>query len=62
MRVHTSFRDLKVWRGEVHTQLELGPRLGYCDQQLIVPVQGRLEEIGKMLNGLITSLQPSDDW
>jgi hypothetical protein len=42
--------------------LELGPRLGYCDRQLLVPVQRRLDEVGKMLNGLITSLQPPEDW
>jgi four helix bundle protein len=49
-------------QGEVDVQLELGPRLGYCDRQLVVPVQRRLDGIGRMLNGLITSLQPPDDW
>jgi four helix bundle protein len=49
-------------QGEVDVQLELGPRLGYCDRQLVVPVQRRLDEVGKMLNGLITSLQPPEDW
>jgi four helix bundle protein len=49
-------------QGEVDVQLELGPRLGYCDRELILPVQRRVDEIGKMLNGLITSLQPPDDW
>ena len=44
-------------QGEVDTQLEIAVRLGFCDRQTYHLLISRTEEVGKMLNGLITSLQ-----
>lgn len=47
-------------QGEVDVQAELAKRLGFCspaDYEALVP---RIDRIGRMLNGLITSLQPLD--
>lgn len=45
-------------QGEVDVQLELAVRLGYCAKEAHVPIAERIDRIGRMLNGLITSLQP----
>lgn len=46
-------------QGEVDVQLELATRLGYCPDVLAKPVRERVDRVGRMLNGLIESLQPS---
>jgi four helix bundle protein len=48
-------------QGEVDVQAEIGQRLGFCavaDYEALVP---RIDRIGRMLNGLISSLQPEHD-
>jgi|SRR5690349_14659075 four helix bundle protein len=50
-------------QGEVEVQIELAMRLGLCRRSEGKPILERAERVGRMLNGLITSLQPvgSDD-
>ncbi len=51
---------LLVARGslmELETHMIIGRELGYLNQQQIGAVQGQVEEVGKMLNGLIQSLR-----
>ena len=47
-------------QGEVDVQLELSIRLGYCEKPTHDPVRARVDRIGRMLNGLIRSLQAPD--
>ena len=48
-------------QGEVDVQVELAGRLGYCT--VSVEIRERIARVGRMLNGLIESLQPRDsDW
>ena len=50
-------------QGEVDVQLELARRLGLCSVVDYRRVRQRVDRIGRMLNGLIAPLQPSDrDW
>jgi four helix bundle protein len=50
-------------QGEVDVQLEIAQRLKYCDAAQYKRIQQRVDRVGRMLNGLITSLQPADeDW
>jgi four helix bundle protein len=50
-------------QGEVDVQIELGKRLGFGAEQDFLQVQPRIDRIGRMLNGLIESLQPEvRDW
>ena len=50
-------------QGEVDVQLEVARRLAYMTSDDYKKVAGRVESVGKMLNGLIESLQPTDeDW
>jgi four helix bundle protein len=42
---------------ELETQLEIGVRLGYLDRQAAAEASEKAEEVGKMLNGLRTSLK-----
>ena len=50
-------------QGEVDVQIELGRRLGFSSEQELLLVQPRIDRIGRMLNGLIESLQPDlRDW
>ena len=44
-------------QGEVEVQLELALRLGFVTSAECEPVARRVEEVGRMLNGLIRSLQ-----
>ena len=46
-------------QGEVDAQIELGKRLRFCTPADHIRVQTRVDRIGRMLNGLINSLQPS---
>ncbi|MBI3046785.1 MAG: four helix bundle protein [Acidobacteria bacterium] len=45
-------------QGEVEVQLEIARRLGFLTQQDYERLANRTAEIGKMLNGLIESMQP----
>ena len=50
-------------QGEVDVQLELAVRLGYCTKEAHRRIAERVDRIGRMLNGLIKSLQPAEpDW
>ena len=48
-------------QGEVDVQLELAKRLGFCEASDHARLQERVDRIGRMLNGLIRSLQPEGD-
>ena len=45
-------------QGEVDVQLELAARLSFCSAADRRAIQERVDRVGRMLNGLITSLQP----
>lgn len=45
-------------QGELEVQLEVAARLGFVGQRDVAPVMDRVAEVGRMLNGLIESLQP----
>ena len=47
-------------QGEVEVQIEIGYRLGFIKKPDFDRLSRRVEEIGRMLNGLIESLQPED--
>jgi len=49
-------------QGEVEVQLEVAKRLGFCSSSDYARLQERVERVGKMLNGLITSVQPGEPW
>jgi four helix bundle protein len=50
-------------QGEVDVQVEIAARLGFCSKEDGARVRLRIDRVGRMLNGLITSLQPTDeDW
>jgi four helix bundle protein len=44
-------------QGELEVQLEIAQRLGFASHKDIEPVVNRVAEVGRMLNGLIESLQ-----
>ena len=46
-------------QGEVEVQVELARRLGFCSEGDYERLAERTARVGRMLNGLITSLQPS---
>jgi four helix bundle protein len=48
-------------QGEVEVQLEIAVRLGFCRLSDVRRLQTRVDEIGRMLNGLIESLEQSED-
>jgi four helix bundle protein len=48
-------------QGEVDAQLEIAKRLGFCSVSDHDRIRERVDRIGRMLNGLIASLQPRDD-
>jgi four helix bundle protein len=45
-------------QGELEVQLEIAQRLGFVARHDIDRVMNRVAEVGRMLNGLIESLQP----
>ncbi|HVZ20872.1 MAG TPA: four helix bundle protein [Vicinamibacterales bacterium] len=45
-------------QGEIDVQLELAHRLGFCGVREYQRIAEHVDEIGRMLNGLIESLQP----
>ena len=47
-------------QAEVETQLLVAKRLGYCADDAHAAAMHRAEAVGKMLNGLIASIQPED--
>jgi four helix bundle protein len=49
-------------QGEVDVQIELAKRLGSCTPSDHARLQERVDRIGRMLNGLITSQQPAGPW
>ena len=48
-------------QGEVDVQLELALRLGFLKRSQYDDVARRVDEVGRMLNGLIASMQPADE-
>jgi four helix bundle protein len=48
-------------QGEVEVQMEIALRLGYCSRVEYVRIQRRVSRVGRMLNGLIASLQTEND-
>src|SRR5688572_30914084 len=48
-------------QGEVDVQLELALRLGFLKRSQYDEVARRVAEVGRMLNGLIASMQPGDE-
>jgi four helix bundle protein len=45
----------------VYVQLEIAKRLGYVSTADHRQIAERVNRVGRMLNGLIRSLQPADD-
>jgi four helix bundle protein len=51
---------LHIARGsfaELETQLHLARDIGYLDDAALVPVLGRLDEVGRLLNAVIVGLR-----
>jgi four helix bundle protein len=48
-------------QAEVEVQLEIGMRLGFLVEEDYKRLLALVTEVGKMLNGLIASMQPTDD-
>ena len=48
-------------QGEVDVQLELALRLGFLPRSQYDKVAQPVDEVGRMLNGLIESMQPQDE-
>jgi four helix bundle protein len=48
-------------QAEIEVQLEIALRLGYCTRDEYARIQDRVSRVGRMLNGLITSLQTEND-
>lgn len=48
-------------QGEVDVQLEVARCLGYCSEADYARIQSRVDRVGRMLNGLIESLQPHEE-
>ena len=61
-KAHLHHLDIALGsQGEVDVQLELARRLTYISATDYEKVAGRIDDVGKMLNGLIESLQPADE-
>jgi four helix bundle protein len=48
-------------QGEVEVQLEIAKRVGFLGELEYQRLQAITEEVGRMLNGLVASLRPSDN-
>ena len=48
-------------QGEVDVQIEIALRLGFLKAREQVTLQSRVDRVGRMLNGLISSLQQNDE-
>jgi four helix bundle protein len=46
-------------QGEVEVQLEIAKRVGFLESHDYDRIQAIVEEVGRMLNGLIASAQPA---
>ena len=61
-KAHLHHLDIALGsQGEVEVQLEIAFRLGYCTRTEYESIQERTARIGRMLNGLIESLQLNED-
>ncbi|OFW07194.1 MAG: hypothetical protein A3I61_04215 [Acidobacteria bacterium RIFCSPLOWO2_02_FULL_68_18] len=61
-RAYVHYLDIALGsQGEVEVQLEVALRLGFLSQQDYERLADRTAEVGKMLNGLIESMQPYDN-
>ena len=62
-KVTANYYDIALGsQGEVDVQLEVAKRLGYCGASEHARVQERVDRVGRMLNGLIASIQPEGRW
>jgi len=63
-RAHLNHLDIALGsQGEVDVQLEIARRLAYITDIEHRQIEDRVGRVGRMLNGLIESLQPvGDDW
>jgi len=63
-KAHLHHLDIALGsQGEVDVQLEIALRLSYIDAAAHTQIAERVNRVGRMLNGLIESLQPVDaDW
>lgn len=43
---------------ELHTQIIIASRLGYIRDDAFAMIEGLVEEVGRLLNGLLRSLKP----
>ena len=60
-RVYLHHLDIALGsQGEVEVQLDIALRLGFLTQQDYERLANRTAEVGKMLHGLIESMQPYD--
>jgi four helix bundle protein len=49
-------------QGEIEAKLEIAKRVGFLQEQDYVRLQAQTEEVGRMLNGLLTATQGPDCW
>jgi four helix bundle protein len=63
-KAHLNHLDIaRGSQAEVDVQLEITRRLQYLAEADYLRIAKRVDEIGRMLNGLIDSLQPTEaDW
>ena len=63
-KAHLNHLDIALGsQAEVDVQLEIGLRLAYFREEDYNKIIARVDRVGRMLNGLIESLQPLDeDW
>ena len=63
-KAHLNYLDIALGsQGEVDVQLEVARRLAFITESEHQKIAARVDRIGRMLNGLISSLQPvDDDW
>jgi len=58
-RVYLNHLDIALGsQAEVEVQLEIAKRVGFLSQQDHDRIQAIVAEVGRMLNGLITAVQP----
>ena len=61
-RVYLNHLDIALGsQAEVEVQLEIARRVGFLTPADHDRIQPMVEEIGRMLNGLITSVQPAEE-
>ena len=63
-KAHLNHLDIALGsQGEVDVQLEIARRLTYLNESDHTKIASRAARVGRMLNGLIESLQPTEeDW